>query len=137
MHPFGRAVYVSCRTDRCGLELSMHRIYASDVVSSILLDKVAFIGQCSFATTCALRQGADVNRMTGNGDHTPLSLACAGGHTDVVKFLLACEADPLRKLKDNSTTLIEAAKGGHTAVVQLLLDFPHSVILPRGSKLFY
>lgn len=76
-------------------------------------------------------KGADVNRMTALGDHTPLSLACAGGHVDVVKFLLACEADPFRKLKDNSTMLIEAAKGGHTAVVQLLLDFPHSVMLPR------
>lgn len=71
--------------------------------------------------------------MTANGDHTPLSLACAGGHADVVKFLLACDADPFRKLKDNSTTLIEAAKGGHTAVVQLLLDYPHSVMLPRGN----
>ncbi|XP_026731769.1 ankyrin repeat domain-containing protein 17 isoform X4 [Trichoplusia ni] len=78
-------------------------------------------------------KGADVNRMTALGDHTPLSLACAGGHVDVVKFLLACEADPFRKLKDNSTMLIEAAKGGHTAVVQLLLDYPHSVILPRGN----
>ncbi|XP_022124824.2 ankyrin repeat domain-containing protein 17 isoform X1 [Pieris rapae] len=78
-------------------------------------------------------KGADVNRMTANADHTPLSLACAGGHADVVKFLLACDADPFRKLKDNSSTLIEAAKGGHTAVVQLLLDFPHSVMLPRGE----
>ncbi|XP_060802351.1 ankyrin repeat and KH domain-containing protein 1 isoform X4 [Amyelois transitella] len=78
-------------------------------------------------------KGADVNRMTANGDHTPLSLACAGGHVDVVKFLLACDADPFRKLKDNSTTLIEAAKGGHTAVVQLLLDYPHSVMMPRGA----
>lgn len=78
-------------------------------------------------------QAADVNRVTANGDHTPLSLACAGGHADVVKFLLACEADPFRKLKDNSSTLIEAAKGGHTAVVQLLLDYPHSVMLPRGG----
>ncbi|XP_047998051.1 ankyrin repeat and KH domain-containing protein 1-like isoform X4 [Leguminivora glycinivorella] len=78
-------------------------------------------------------KGADVNRVTANGDHTPLSLACAGGHADVVKFLLACDADPFRKLKDNSTTLIEAAKGGHTAVVQLLLDYPHSVMLSRSE----
>lgn len=71
--------------------------------------------------------------MTALGDHTPLSLACAGGHVDVVKFLLACDADPFRKLKDNSTMLIEAAKGGHAAVVLLLLDYPHSVMLPRGE----
>lgn len=82
-------------------------------------------------------KGADVNRMTANGDHTPLSLACAGGHADVVKFLLACDADPFRKLKDNSSTLIEAAKGGHTTVVQLLLDYPHSLMLPRGTQIIY
>ncbi|VVD06099.1 unnamed protein product, partial [Leptidea sinapis] len=78
-------------------------------------------------------KGADVDRMTASGDHTPLSLACAGGHADVAKFLLACDADPFRKLKDNSSTLIEAAKGGHTPVVQLLLDYPHSLMLPRGG----
>lgn len=72
--------------------------------------------------------------MTANCDHTPLSLACAGGHVDVVKYLLACDADPFRKLRDNSTTLIEAAKGGHTAVVQLLLDYPHSVMMTRGGN---
>uniref|UniRef100_A0A2A4JTK0 K Homology domain-containing protein n=1 Tax=Heliothis virescens TaxID=7102 RepID=A0A2A4JTK0_HELVI len=81
-------------------------------------------------------KGADVNRMTALGDHTPLSLACAGGHVDVVKFLLACDADPFRKLKDNSTMLIEAAKGGHTAVVQLLLDYPHSDLPTKFSKVY-
>lgn len=75
--------------------------------------------------------------MTANCDHTPLSLACAGGHVDVVKFLLACDADLFQKLKDSSTMLIEAAKGGHTAVVQLLLDFPRSVMLPRGITGYY
>lgn len=45
----------------------------------------------------------------------------------VVELLLAHNADPNHKLKDNSTMLIEAAKGGHTNVVQLLLDYPHSM----------
>lgn len=72
---------------------------------------------------------ADVNRQTTNNDHTPLSLACAGGHQQVVETLLKLCADPFHKLKDNSTMLIEAAKGGHTTVVQLLLDYPHSIMI--------
>ncbi|XP_064457287.1 ankyrin repeat domain-containing protein 17-like isoform X2 [Ornithodoros turicata] len=72
-----------------------------------------------------LSRGADPNRPTANNDHTALSLACAGGHLAVVELLLAHGADPTRRLRDNSTMLIEAAKGGHTAVVQLLLDYPN------------
>lgn len=68
-----------------------------------------------------------MRRQTTNNDHTPLSLACAGGHLSVVELLLSHNADPNHKLKDNSTMLIEAAKGGHTNVVQLLLDYPHSM----------
>ena len=33
-------------------------------------------------------RGADVNRQTTNNDHTPLSLACAGGHLPVVEVKL-------------------------------------------------
>ncbi len=43
--------------------------------------------------------GADVNRATTNNDHTPLSLACAGGHQQVVEVLLQHNADPFHKLK--------------------------------------
>ena len=44
-------------------------------------------------------KGADVNRSTTNNDHTPLSLACAGGHLTVVELLLQHGADPYHKLK--------------------------------------
>merc|ERR1719250_595733 len=78
----------------------------------------------------AANGGADVNRQTTNNDHTPLSLACAGGHLAVVEVLLQQGADPFHKLKDNSTMLIEAAKGGHTTVVQMLIDYPNSLVNP-------
>ena len=68
-------------------------------------------------------QGANVNKATTNNDHTPLSLACAGGHLTIVELLLQNKADPYHKLKDNSTMLIEAAKGGHTNVVSVLIDY--------------
>ena len=43
--------------------------------------------------------GADVNRSTTTNDHTVLSLACAGGHHQVVELLLASGADANHKLK--------------------------------------
>ena len=50
-----------------------------------------------------LKRGAEVNRATANNDHTPLSLACAGGHQGVVEVLLQHGADPFHKLKVRST----------------------------------
>ena len=46
-----------------------------------------------------MSKGGEVNRPTSNNDHTPLSLACAGGHFPVVELLLAHGADPFHKLK--------------------------------------
>ena len=46
-----------------------------------------------------ISKGADVNRTTTNNDHTPLSLACAGGHMSIVELLLQHGADPYHKLK--------------------------------------
>ena len=43
--------------------------------------------------------GANVNGVTSAKDHSVLSLACAGGHTEVVQLLLAYGADPCQKLK--------------------------------------
>ena len=50
-----------------------------------------------------ISKGADVNRTTTNNDHTPLSLACAGGHISIVELLLQHGADPYHKLKVFST----------------------------------
>ena len=53
-----------------------------------------------------LKRGAEVNRATANNDHTPLSLACAGGHQGVVEVLLQHGADPFHKLKASTRTYI-------------------------------
>lgn len=81
---------------------------------------------------CSVRflisKGADVNRATTNNDHTVLSLACAGGHLPVVELLLSHGADPSHKLKDNSTSLIEASKGGHGKVMGRILNYPGNIL---------
>jgi ankyrin repeat domain-containing protein 17 len=50
---------------------------------------------CSFL----LQRGSNVNKHTTNNDHTPLSLACAGGHLAVVELLMQNGADPFYRLK--------------------------------------
>ncbi|XP_076458680.1 ankyrin repeat and KH domain-containing protein 1-like isoform X4 [Babylonia areolata] len=82
-----------------------------------------------------IKQGANVNRSTSTNDHTVLSLACAGGHHQVVEELLNNGADPNHKLKDGSTMIIEAAKGGHTTVVKMLLEWPNRLMLTSSMDL--
>ena len=49
--------------------------------------------------------GADVNRRTGNNDHTVLSLACSGGHISTVQYLLGRGANPTHILRVSLNTL--------------------------------
>ena len=54
-----------------------------------------------------ISKGANVNKATTNNDHTPLSLACAGGHLAIVELLLQNKADPYHKLKVILTFFIQ------------------------------
>ena len=51
------------------------------------------------APSIIITVGADSNRITANNDHTVLSLACAGGHVGIVKYLLVQGADSGHILK--------------------------------------
>ena len=57
-----------------------------------------------------ISKGADVNRTTTNNDHTPLSLACAGGHISIVELLLQHGADPYHKLKVTKYDIIKTVE---------------------------
>jgi outer membrane protein assembly factor BamB len=63
-----------------------------------------------------LDAGADVNARDGIWYETPLSLAVAGGHSEVVGILLRAGA------KDVGAALIRAANGGSLPVVRAVLD---------------
>ena len=69
----------------------------------------------------------DVNRATVGNEHTALSLACAAGHALVAEQLLQHGANPLHKLSDNRTCLIEASRNGHMKCVELLIDWNYNL----------
>ena len=81
-----------------------------------------------------LGKGANSNKATTNNDHTPLSLACAGGHLAIVELLLQNKADPYHKLKDNSTMLIEVSlektgrQCGNFRIFQLFRFYMKSIL---------
>nr|VZI28361.1 unnamed protein product [Spirometra erinaceieuropaei] len=85
--------------------------------------------------------GVPVNQTTSRNDATALSLACNGGHINVVEYLLKHGADPQHQLSDGCTMLIEAARSGSPSVMRLILDFPKSLsqslvppVLPQNNQ---
>jgi ankyrin repeat protein len=69
-----------------------------------------------------LEKGANVEiPATGSGT-SPLGLAAAFGHADLVELLLAHQADPEHKNLAGETALIEAAGAGYTKVITVLIS---------------
>lgn len=64
----------------------------------------------------------DVNSCTEANSDTALTLASAGGHVDLVKFLINRGADLEHRDKKGFTALILAATAGHVHIVNELLD---------------
>ncbi len=59
-----------------------------------------------FTDSHVLPSGADVNRHTSSNDHSVLSLSCAGGHVNVVQYLLMQGAEPTHTLRVSSATFV-------------------------------
>lgn len=53
--------------------------------------------------------------------NTPLMYGCAGGHTEVVKFLLEHGANVEDHNENGHTPLMEAASAGHVELAKILL----------------
>ncbi|GFO38862.1 ankyrin repeat and kh domain-containing protein 1, partial [Plakobranchus ocellatus] len=64
----------------------------------------------------------DVDSQTESTHDTALTLACAGGHAELVSLLLAKGADIEHRDKKFFTPLILSATAGHVDVVEILLD---------------
>ncbi|XP_071107805.1 ankyrin repeat domain-containing protein 17-like isoform X5 [Haliotis cracherodii] len=64
----------------------------------------------------------DVDAVTESNHDTALTLACAGGHAELVSLLLSKGSDIEHRDKKGFTPLILAATAGHVDVVEILLD---------------
>eukprot|EP00095_Tigriopus_kingsejongensis_P010708 maker-scaffold179_size282488-snap-gene-1.25 protein:Tk10708 transcript:maker-scaffold179_size282488-snap-gene-1.25-mRNA-1 annotation:"ankyrin repeat and kh domain-containing protein 1" len=74
----------------------------------------------------------DLNSETDSNHDTALTLACAGGHEDLVTLLLRRGADIEHRDKKGFTPLILAATAGHDKVVEILLL--HSAAIEAQSE---
>ncbi|XP_059173721.1 ankyrin repeat domain-containing protein 17-like isoform X2 [Physella acuta] len=73
-------------------------------------------------STNTLYSSVDVDSQTESNHDTALTLACAGGHAELVTLLLAKGADIEHRDKKGFTPLILSATAGHVDVVEILLD---------------
>ncbi|XP_037674601.1 KN motif and ankyrin repeat domain-containing protein 2 [Choloepus didactylus] len=75
-------------------------------------------------TVLQLFRLGDVNAKASQAGQTALMLAVSHGRVDVVKALLACEADVNVQDDDGSTALMCACEHGHKEITGLLLAVP-------------
>ena len=84
------------------------------LIAHVYAGRTAVVGEL-------LSQGVAVDGKQAGTSWSPLLLACAEGHADIVELLLRRNSDVDQSLDDGSTPLMLAATMGHLDVVRLLL----------------
>lgn len=93
--------------------------------SPIMLTALATLKtQDDIETVLQLFRLGDVNAKASQAGQTALMLAVSHGRVDVVRALLACEADVNVQDDDGSTALMCACEHGHKEITGLLLAVP-------------
>ncbi|XP_047387250.1 KN motif and ankyrin repeat domain-containing protein 2 isoform X2 [Sciurus carolinensis] len=93
--------------------------------SPIMLTALATLKtQDDIETVVQLFRLGDVNAKASQAGQTALMLAVSHGRVDVVRALLACEADVNVQDEDGSTALMCACEHGHKEIAGLLLAVP-------------
>uniref|UniRef100_A0A8D2DYK9 KN motif and ankyrin repeat domain-containing protein 2 n=1 Tax=Sciurus vulgaris TaxID=55149 RepID=A0A8D2DYK9_SCIVU len=93
--------------------------------SPIMLTALATLKtQDDIETVIQLFRLGDVNAKASQAGQTALMLAVSHGRVDVVRALLACEADVNVQDEDGSTALMCACEHGHKEIAGLLLAVP-------------
>lgn len=102
----------------------------ADYHSKILITAAGY-GHASLVAH-SIACGGDVEYTTSYLEyHTPLTLACGHGHTDVVRLLLARGANPFGAGPPHHRPMDQAAEHGHVEVARLLLQAGVDVMWPR------
>ncbi|XP_055679921.1 ankyrin repeat and KH domain-containing protein mask isoform X9 [Lutzomyia longipalpis] len=79
--------------------------------------------QCAVQGASPPDKTIDVDSETDSNHDTALTLACAGGHEDLVELLISRGANIEHRDKKGFTPLILAATAGHDKVVEALLKY--------------
>ncbi|XP_043657224.1 ankyrin repeat and KH domain-containing protein mask isoform X5 [Drosophila teissieri] len=88
--------------------------------------------QLAVATTVSVDKTIEIDSETESNHDTALTLACAGGHEELVELLINRGANIEHRDKKGFTPLILAATAGHDKVVDILLK--HSAELEAQSE---
>lgn len=98
-------------------ELKIRKRSANNFKTAVDIFEAARIGDLNSVKYWIEKQGIDINiKSSGYSPKTPLQVACANGHLEIVKYLLVKKADV------NGTQLESAVENGHLDVVKYLIE---------------